>query len=160
MLIQLCYASRRVEFQNDLLQDLSDILAQSRAFNQAQQIFGVLYYAEGKFFQCLEGEKDTLESLFLKIFQDQRHTDVIRFEDREIDHVHFARWSMKYVNQHGKIHKFFKKQGLNAFVPEKLDTTAMHNFLDVLLKVSEADEKTQKSGTKKGLNNRGYQNFF
>lgn len=162
MLIQLCYASRRVERQSDLLEDLSDILAQARAFNEAHQIFGVLYYAEGKYFQCLEGDQANLEALFSSICKDPRHSDVVRFEDRAIEHIHFARWSMKYVNQHGKIHKFFEKQGLDAFLPEQLDTTTMYTFLDVLLKVSEADEKSinQKDGRKKGLNHRGYQNFF
>lgn len=63
MLIQLCYASERVEHLNsDLLEDLSNILTKSKLFNQEQQIFGVLYYANGFFFQCLEGEKSQVEA--------------------------------------------------------------------------------------------------
>ena len=35
MLIRLCYASTRAEHQNDLLQEISDILATARQFNAA-----------------------------------------------------------------------------------------------------------------------------
>ncbi len=65
MLIGLCYASTRAEHQNDLLQEISDILATARQFNAAQHINGVLYYAEGHFFQCLEGEQQQLASNYL-----------------------------------------------------------------------------------------------
>ena len=157
MLIQLCYASRRVERDYDLLQDLSDILAQARSFNEAHQIYGVLYYAEGVYFQCLEGEKSALESLFANIAKDPRHTDIHRFKDHMIDQIHFSQWSMKYVNQHGKVRQFFEKQGLSGFLPHQLDETGIHDFLKLLLKMQQADEK---SHPKKGLNHRGYQNFF
>ena len=157
MLIQLCYASRRVEHQNDLLQDLSDILAQARSFNEAHQIFGVLYYAEGMYFQCLEGEKEQLEALFSSIQADPRHTDVLRFDDHPITQIHFFQWSMKYVNQHGKVRRFFEQQGFNTFLPHQLESGAIQPFLDLLLHLQEADEK---SDIKKGMNHRGYQNFF
>lgn len=160
MLIQLCYASRRVEHQNDLLQDLSDILAQARSFNEAHQIYGVLYYAEGIYFQCLEGEQAQLEALFASIRKDPRHTEIHRFQDHMIDQVHFSRWSMKYVNQHGKVRQFFDKQGLNAFLPHELNAVSIQSFLELLLKLNDADEKDQKVQVKKGLNHRGYQNFF
>lgn len=48
-MLQLCYASTRVETEQDLLQDLSDILAIARKFNYEHQIYGALYYAHGKF---------------------------------------------------------------------------------------------------------------
>lgn len=157
MLIQLCYASRRVEYQNDLLQDLSDILAKARAFNEKHQIYGVLYYAEGKYFQCLEGEKEQLDMLFSRIQQDSRHTQIIRFEDQPIEEIHFSRWSMKYVNQHGKIQRFFEKNEMQSFLPHQLDQNTLKEFLHLLLKMDEADTKPT---LKKGLHHRGYQDFF
>jgi hypothetical protein len=57
MNIRLCYASSRHELIDDLIEDLSDILTVARDFNSKNDIFGVLYYANNAFFQCLEGEK-------------------------------------------------------------------------------------------------------
>lgn len=157
MLVQLCYASRRIEFENNLLQDLSDILVKARTFNHAQEIYGVLYYAEGIYFQCLEGESEVLEALFSKISQDPRHHDIQRFADRKIEKIHFSEWSMKYVNQHGKVSKFFEKQDLKQFEPHKLSATNITGFLDVLLKLQGSEEPIKN---RMGLNHRGYQNFF
>lgn len=40
MMLQLCYASERIESEQELLQDLSDILATARKFNLQHQIHG------------------------------------------------------------------------------------------------------------------------
>ncbi|TCB70994.1 BLUF domain-containing protein [Acinetobacter sp. ANC 4216] len=157
MLIQLCYASSRVESGNDLLQDLSDILATARSFNQAHDIYGVLYYAEGIYFQCLEGEKQQLEGLFSKISQDARHHQIHRFPDHAIEEIHFKQWSMKYVNQHGKITTLFKKMGLDKFLPHQLNHQQINQFLDLLLRMEESGHTTK---AKVGIKNRGYQNYF
>jgi len=157
MLTQLCYASSRVESGNDLLQDLSDILATARSFNQAHDIYGVLYYAEGIYFQCLEGEKDQLESLFSKISQDPRHQEIQRFPDHRIEQIHFKKWSMKYVTEHGKISKLFKAIGLEKFQPHRLNVEQMSKFLHLLLKTEETQHEVQ---TRAGLTKRGYQNYF
>ena len=37
---------------------------------------------------------------------------------------------------------------------------SIQSFLELLLKLNDADEKDQKVQVKKGLNHRGYQNFF
>ena len=157
MLIQLCYASSRIEAENDLLQDLSDILATARSFNQAHDIYGVLYYAEGIYFQCLEGEKSQVEALFSQISKDPRHHQIQRFPDQAIEQIHFKKWSMKYVHQHGKITKFFKAMGLNKFQPHRLNAEQMGELLDLLLKMEETEHSVQ---AKVGLTKRGYQNYF
>lgn len=157
MFIQLCYVSSRIEAENDLLQDLSDILATARSFNQAHDIYGVLYYAEGIYFQCLEGEKDQLEALFSQISQDPRHHQIQRFPNHAVEQIHFKKWSMKYVNQHGKITSLFKKMGLEKFQPHQLNAEQMNQFLDLLLKMEETEHGTK---ARVGIKNRGYQNYF
>ena len=54
MILQLCYASERIESEQELLQDLSDILATARKFNLQQQIHGVLYYSMASFSSALK----------------------------------------------------------------------------------------------------------
>ena len=157
MLIQLCYASRRVEREHDLVRDLSDILEKSSAFNHIHDIHGVLYYAEGIYFQCLEGEQTAVEALFQTITQDLRHHQIHRFADRRIEHFQFKKWSMKYVNQHGKISRLFKAIGLEKFQPHQLHAEQMSKFLRLLLKMEEARHEVQP---RTGLTKRGYQNYF
>ena len=157
MLIRLCYASTRIEHQNDLLQDFSDILTTARQFNAAQHIYGVLYYAEGHFFQCLEGEQQQLEQLFERIQQDPRHRDVFRFPDQILEHILFSEWSMKYVHKHSQISSLFKKLGFDVFLPHRLDEKTVQQFLALLLDLEQTilPEKSQR-----GYKNRGYSNFF
>lgn len=156
-MIRLCYASIRVENDNDLLLDLSDILATAREFNAQQGIVGVLYYAEGAFFQCLEGESEKVIALFESIQKDGRHTDIYQFETVEINELHFRQWSMKYVNSNTKISNFFKKNGLHRFLPHQLSGEQIDGFLKILLQTANV-EKPTKSNV--GYQNRGYQNYF
>lgn len=157
MKIRLCYSSLRVETEQDLLQDLSDILVTARSFNAEQQICGVLYYAQGAFFQCLEGEKNAVEALFEKIKMDPRHKQVHQFQNIEIEKISFKQWSMKYVKFETKIGHFFKDLGFEKFEPMHLNTQNIQDFVDILLKTASA-EPPPKATT--GYQNRGYQNFF
>lgn len=135
MNIQLCYASHYVEHDNsDLLQDLNDILITARQFNTEHQIHGVLYYAQGQFFQCLEGEQEVIEALFAQIKQDPRHTQIIRFKNQSIQRLHFPKWSMKYVKNHSKIFNFFKDLGFDGFNPSALNDAQRLQFLQLLYK--------------------------
>lgn len=139
MLIQLCYASHRVEREHDLVRDLSDILEKSCSFNHLHDIHGVLYYAEGIYFQCLEGEQHAVETLFQTISRDRRHQQIHRFPDRQIEQFQFKKWSMKYVQQHSKIRKFFNQLQMKQFLPQQLSPAQLGDFLQVLLKI----QKTQ-----------------
>ncbi len=156
-MMQLCYASTRQESQNDLLEDLSDILVSARNFNQAHEIYGVLYYAEGSFFQCLEAEAEVLEKVYAKIARDPRHSNLIRFENRVIDQLHFSEWSMKYVNKHSSIGTLFKRFGLDAFLPHQLQTEQIPVFLELLLRLQNSDPKPKRT---QGYRTRGYQPYL
>jgi|GEM_PF-237684 len=77
-------------------EDLASILQQSRRNNARANITGLLLYLNGSIIQVLEGEKQTLEALYKRIEQDQRHTHVVCVLNRPIRHRLFARWSMAY----------------------------------------------------------------
>ncbi|WP_180022935.1 BLUF domain-containing protein [Acinetobacter sp. YH16044] len=156
-MIQLCYASTRVEQQFDLIQDLSDILVKARSFNNEQRIFGVLYYAEGRFFQCLQGEHAALEQLFQHIMQDTRHQDIVRYPDQSIDQIDFSKWSMKYVNRHSEIASLFQRFGHSSFQPDLLNTEQIQAFLTTLLRLENVEQPVKLDS---GYKNRGYQHYF
>ena len=73
---QLCYASKRIESEYTLLDDLREILVKSRQYNEEQNICGVLYYAHGYYFQCIQGEYEPIMNLYHKIIKDNRHNEI------------------------------------------------------------------------------------
>lgn len=156
-MIQLCYASTRVEQQFDLIKDLSDILVRARSINTEKNIFGVLYYAEGRFFQCLQGEQAALEQLFQHIMQDTRHRDIVRYPDQTIDQIDFSKWSMKYVNRHSEIASLFQRFGHSSFQPDVLNLEQIQAFLTTLLRLENVEQPVKLD---LGYKNRGYQHYF
>jgi hypothetical protein len=53
--------------------ELDEILLKSRVNNASLGITGILLFNLGSFFQVLEGEKVTVETLYEKISKDKRH---------------------------------------------------------------------------------------
>jgi Sensors of blue-light using FAD len=132
MIIRLCYASIRHESSNDLIEDLNSILSTARNFNRKNEIYGVLYYANNHFFQCIEGENHIVKELFQRIKTDTRHQNIIEFEITSIDTISF------------------KNLGFKMFTPTALKDENLNIFLKVLL-----CEKQVSIRKKVGLNLRG-----
>lgn len=156
MKLQLCYSSRFNNLNNDLLGDIVDILTSTRPFNKRYGITGVLYYAQGKFFQCLEGEKECVEELFNKISIDKRHNEIYRFPDNFIESPKFNSWSMKYVQKNSDVSSFFSSIGYNQFSPDMLNQEQLKLFLRILYDVPE----NQKKINPKGYKQRGYISYI
>lgn len=155
MKIRLCYASTRKQSDNDLIEDLNDILNTARDFNSKNLVFGVLYYANNHFFQCLEGERSVVLELFQNIMKDSRHTDIIEYNVIQIDLISFKNWSMKYVQKCSKVDMFFNQLGYEQFTPSALNDENLSVFIAELL-----NEKQSRLRKKVGLNQRGISNFL
>ncbi len=96
MLVRLLYASRAVQ---PVDQDaLLAILRQSKGNNPALGITGLLCCSGGIFMQALEGGRDAVNRLYLKIARDPRHHDVVLLSYEEIGERRFAGWAMGQVN--------------------------------------------------------------
>ncbi|SDC00105.1 BLUF domain-containing protein [Acinetobacter boissieri] len=160
MLIQLCYTSKREE-SGDLLSDLSQILTSAMRFNQKHNICGVLYYANNSFFQCLEGEKESVEKTFERIQQDQRHKALHVVSTKEVFEVNFSQWSMKYVQKNKAVDLFFKQRGFDYFRPERLTETDYNELVNCLISAENTavDQQDPKESNNKGYK-RGYVNYI
>lgn len=156
MNIRLCYASKRIT-EDHLMEDIVSILATARQFNAEQKIYGVLYYADNAYFQCLEGEQLIVEALFERIKLDQRHHEIKHLGSSIVQKFTFKKWSMKYVEKNSNINDFFKKQGSEQFSPSMLTETNMPDFLNELL-LSSQNRTIGKS--KVGYTNRGVNRFL
>ncbi len=96
MLVRLLYASRAAaQVDQD---ELLAILRQSKGNNPVAGITGLLCYSDGIFMQALEGGRDAVNRLYLKIAGDGRHTDVVLMSYEEINERRFAGWAMGQVN--------------------------------------------------------------
>ena len=96
MLVRLLYASRAAaHIDADALQA---ILRQSKGNNPALGITGLLCYSGGLFIQALEGGRQAVNQLYLKIATDPRHGDVVLLSYDEIGERRFAGWSMGQIN--------------------------------------------------------------
>lgn len=144
MLIQLCYTSTKRE-SKDLMADLSSILTEAIRSNQSQNICGVLYYARNSFFQCLEGEKETVENTFAHIKNDPRHTDIEVVSLKEIHEISFKHWSMKYVQKNKMVDQFFKSKNLKFFQPKLLNKKEIDEFITCLIQAEMASIDQKKS---------------
>lgn len=89
--------------ENDLPSSApEDILAESRPYNAAHDITGILLFVEGgggrrgSFMQLLEGDAAEIEALRRRIFADGRHHTKVVLESGEKPQRDFADWSMAY----------------------------------------------------------------
>jgi uncharacterized Fe-S cluster-containing MiaB family protein len=87
------FSSSVKQFQEE---DLTSILQQSRRNNSEVGVTGVMLYVRGSIIQVLEGDKETVESLYQRIEKDPRHHDVVRVFSRPIPQRLFADWNMGY----------------------------------------------------------------
>lgn len=115
-----------------------EILTQCRRNNEPREITGVLCYGDGCFFQCLEGERSTVEALYDRLLNDPRHRNITLLSKRSVPQRMFNLWSMKFMNVDAKIRRILQIDNLDAFKP--------HSFSDLmverlLIELRDASEK-------------------
>jgi len=84
--------------------DLELLLEESRAWNAAHGITGLLAYIEGtsdvreeaRFMQVLEGTEEEVKRIFIKIRQDSRHHHITVLKNEPMEYRSFKDWTMKF----------------------------------------------------------------
>lgn len=127
MTIRLVYYSRALREMS--LQDIQNILTTARGNNSDQDICGMLCYESNWFLQALEGDRETVNELFLEIADDVRHEDVVIISYSYIDECIFPNWHMGYAANSGAVTDMLKSFGLDRFEPEKLTPDQALEFL-------------------------------
>lgn len=94
-LIQLiyCSAARKRCGPGELVR----ILDHARLNNARCGVTGMLLYADGSFFQVLEGEEATVDALFESISRDDRHGGVTLIIREPVSRRSFGDWTMGYA---------------------------------------------------------------
>ncbi|HEY8027186.1 MAG TPA: BLUF domain-containing protein [Burkholderiaceae bacterium] len=150
-LIRIVYVSRSTfapgATSRGLEPNIARILAKSRANNRKNGLVGVLYFGDGCFFQCLEGEADAVDTLYGKLEIDPRHRELQLISREDIEQFSFGAWSMKYIPAEKKIQALLRQEGLNTFDPYRFSPAGTRAMLALL---HEADEPLNVSDVATG----------
>jgi hypothetical protein len=115
--------------------ELANILENSRISNISNNITGMLVYHEGAFIQLIEGDKESIVSLFGRIALDTRHKDLKILLKRESPERIFTDWSMA----HKKIEEEDMNTINNIFSWDKIMTgRSVEEILDQSLSDNES----------------------
>jgi hypothetical protein len=118
-----------------------NILNQSRKNNKNRNLVGALYYGNGCFFQCLEGEKTDIDALYKILLQDPRHKNLEILSSQAIEKIGFSSWEMKYATIDQEVRTFLRKYSLAKFDPYRF-TPAMTDELVSTLQQAEDEIST------------------
>jgi len=112
--------------------EVARILMQSRRNNPRKGLVGALYYGDGCFFQCLEGESAAIDELCARIADDPRHKDMQVLGREPIKARSFSIWAMKYVPNASAVQALMARHGRRQFDPYTFDAALVGAMLDLL----------------------------
>jgi Sensors of blue-light using FAD len=135
-LIEIIYMSRSTFTPSRLVMNIEPnvarILAKSRINNRRNGLVGVLYFGDGCFFQCLQGEETTVDALYALLQSDNRHKDLKLFSRKQISALAYADWSMKYVPIEKDMTRLLEKGGYQKFDPYQFDDAMIQGVMSLL----------------------------
>ncbi len=111
---------------------LFDIIRTSRKNNLHDRIGGVLFFGDGHFCQCLEGEKAPVEHLLETIERDPRHERMRIISSESVSHRLFDDWSMKYAVINDEIRAFLRTYGYEQFDPYQFQPHQFNTLIHTL----------------------------
>ena len=141
-LIQLVYASRSTfvvskDFKG-IGPNVGRIPLQSRKNNKRLGLGGVLYFGEGNFFQCLEGDADSVDELYRKILVDPRHHDLKKLSRKDVDQRSFTNSDMKFVPLEEPMGHLLQARGYQGFDPHSFDAPRVEHVPGLLQEAAAA----------------------
>lgn len=113
--------------------EVGRILVQSRRNNARQRLVGGLYFADGCFFQVLEGRQEDVEALYAKLQDDPRHRDLQVLDRREIPEPEFRGWAMKHVPDAPEVRALMGRHGRIGFEPYSFSPELAEAMVALLL---------------------------
>ncbi len=144
-LIRMVYVSRAtfepMQQPGAVEPEIARVLMQSRRNNPKHEIGGVLYYGDGCFFQCLEGQSDHVNQLIGKIMVDPRHRDLQILDVAQIDHRDFATWSMKYIPADEAVWELLNRHGFEAFDPYRFSDRLVQELVALFASLATTESK-------------------
>ncbi|WP_448564029.1 BLUF domain-containing protein [Thalassotalea ganghwensis] len=127
-LVRLIYASKTQEDFGP--QNIENIIDKARVYNHQHDITGILCFSNKYFLQCLEGSRTSVNNLYHKILNDDRHKEALMLEYTEISERDFGQWEMGYVPDSSLTKKLnLRFSGNSIFDPFKMSGDSAHKLL-------------------------------
>lgn len=130
-MIRIVYLSVATKMMSQ--EDLLSLLEQSRTNNLKLDITGMLLYGDGSFLQVLEGEEESVKSLYEKILIDERHKECILIDESAIDEKSFSGWSMGFKYLESK--EIASIEGFSEFLERKMDPSEFVRKADDIIQL-------------------------
>jgi hypothetical protein len=111
------------------LSDLKDILGTARDNNSSIDVCGMLCYDQLYFLQALEGERETVNELYLDIADDPRHDEIVIISYEEVAERIFPQWQMGYAGSSADFTVLLKELGQSDFAPADMTQEQASIFL-------------------------------
>lgn len=111
------------------LSDLKDILGTARDNNSSIDVCGMLCYDQLYFLQALEGDRETVNELYLDIADDPRHDDVVIISYEEVTEQVFPQWQMGYAGSSAQFSQLLQELGQTTFSPIDMTKEQAFSFL-------------------------------
>lgn len=126
--------------------EVGRILIQSRRNNGRSGLVGGLYFADGCFFQVLEGRQDDVEALYARLHADPRHEDLKVLDRRTIPEPSFRGWAMKHVPDAPEVRSLMARHGRTGFDPYDFEPAVVEAMVALLLGKPDAGEAPAARG--------------
>src|SRR6476659_6984428 len=135
-LIRITYISRSTfkptRSKEVIEPNVGRILAQSVINNRRNGLVGVLYFGNGCFFQCLEGEQSAVDGLYARLQNDKRHKDIKLLLREDISSLTYQEWAMKFVPLERQMTRLMEEGGLKDFDPYRFDKVMIQKVMTLL----------------------------
>ncbi|MCF2857669.1 BLUF domain-containing protein [Pseudoalteromonas sp. SMS1] len=126
-LVRLVYYSQASRSMN--LSDLRNILETARSNNSELKVCGMLCFENEFFLQALEGDRETVNELYLDIADDPRHEGATILSYDEVEQPTFELWKMGYAAGSESFYELLRKNGQTEFDPEEMTRAQALSFL-------------------------------
>ncbi|WP_150305753.1 BLUF domain-containing protein [Pseudomonas saliphila] len=111
---------------------VTQILLTARATNQRDGLVGMLYYRDGCFMQCIEGERRRVHKLYRTLLKDRRHRDLKLLVSEPVDRLAFPEWPMKFVPDDHHMQALLVEHGFDEFDPYRFDYYLVERVLELM----------------------------
>jgi hypothetical protein len=124
MLQRLTYISRTLGHL-----DIAPLIRTAAASNQKCGVSGLLLYDNNMVLQVLEGPRQAVSPLFLRIAADPRHSDVTLVDARSIDQPCYPQWGMTLLGDALKTRALWSSDDGAPFNPFEMRAQAIGDFV-------------------------------
>jgi hypothetical protein len=114
MVVQLIYISH---FVGPTIAEDEKFIEGARTRNAASNITSIMLITEYCYIHCIEGERDVVSGLFIKIAQDPRHKDATILRFNEVSKREFSDFSAEI----SELRDFNIADNCNTICPDLLD---------------------------------------